>query len=1065
MSNVISLYPNAGGGSSTSTSSAKLTEDRLNLFCPSTWSEITKDYDIPTFEYFGFSRGGALPANAGDARWLVVGTELHAVTGITSSLLSTGINLLVYSDQSLNKYQSLHQDTGTFVYITEDDEDGLTTYLTSVTGGTNDMRWYTDNGGELGDLILTSVPFYIDPNYAISPFYDLLTTIEGYYKNISSWFFGVDAATHYIADTDLANYTFNHNEKNYNGSSAWVDADGTGEELTRKAELPIGSDLIIYNDRQWSNTEYSDNDDGFVYAYSDSCIVIWKGEMEDIGNDVCDFAFADLTDETEVIKHEMHNNFILEIPYVDEINAPLTTLFKFAGEYKNKGRLLGLPNVDDTETKNNDFHITAEIILPYRKGTLTCELKYVTDGDISFMQGIAEINTGRYLYIRAMDNALFDYYDSPLFSGFVENYGTSAIAMFVADATTYTDNNLHDFIDNVLFYAWSESGTTLYLRNLTKVMINTPSFSNLSYIESDKTPTTSDILTGKEAWANGVKIVGEGAGGGGSSAEYNKIYFNASDLTQNTSPAFYYISNSFLLGINATTFADITGNINIGGTDYSITFEYDETQEYMIATKTVGTTDYIIYLRDNYKCVTGSVSAEYGNSIILLDAKISGSYTTIPTDFVLTLPVPNTTNSILASKTISGDYDSFDDGYAGVREVTAPADTSGYTRVSGVPDGAALLAAATNITVGEVEYMPIYILINYANTLSDTYTKTGTGVSTGADAYLFSDAPTTIEVGTSVTHTWDLADDIVTVEGMKCRWVMAYAVKAGYVRTTISIHLLKPFELIGGTNLIAYGVISGGSSGTSANYYLRFIDLSASSYYSNNVSVSYAFSYLWAMRELILPENTTTLSATASIQECRALIKLTASGLTTISNNYCVYLCQVVASINLPELVTITGTDCFAQMRGNITKLDLPKLTTVSGVRCFQTMYNLEEFNAPLLATVNALGFCTENPALKYIDLSSVSTLTGSSSAMLNYCKYVKLDNGFNISGWGFTGVVTKDIQWFYDLAGWLADRSSGTAGTIILGADNLAILNSLYLEDGTTPLTSIYDAKNWTRS
>lgn len=38
-----------------------------------------------------------------------------------------------------------------------------------------------------------------------------------------------------------------------------------------------------------------------------------------------------------------------------------------------------------------------------------------------------------------------------------------------------------------------------------------------SFVETAKVPTADDIMTGKEAWANGVKVVGEGSGGGGGS--------------------------------------------------------------------------------------------------------------------------------------------------------------------------------------------------------------------------------------------------------------------------------------------------------------------------------------------------------------------------------------------------------------------------------------------------------------------------------------------------------------------------------------------------------------------
>lgn len=485
---VRSLYPNLSGKSSASTGNGSLTEDRLNLFCHSSWDKITKSYDVETLQY-NECLTGSLPSNADDARWLVVGTSTYAVTGIGNVNLGSGVSLVMLIDQSYSRYGELVSQSGAgyYFYLMEDTAGDLLSYLQSVHGGTDDFRWYADDNGALGDLIKVANIIYHDDEYVIEQFYEIETHTEGYYKNLTTYF-GDDATNHYIDDADLNNITYQLNGTSYNGSSAWADADGTGTELTRRAESLLdvdGFDLIIYNGKIWSNTEYANNDDGFT-DYAGSCIVLWLCS----DNIINDFMITDLSDETAVIKHEMHNNFVLQVPYIDEVYAPTVVQYQSSGEYKNKGYLLGLPAVGDTEELNSDFHITAEIVLPYRKGTLTCELSYVTDGDISFMQGIAEINSGRYLYIRAMDNALFEYTtDTTLFSGFTANDGTSAVAMFVADINTITDNDLHEVIDNVISYAWSESGTVVYLSEITKVMINTPSQNNMGGTGSTETTT------------------------------------------------------------------------------------------------------------------------------------------------------------------------------------------------------------------------------------------------------------------------------------------------------------------------------------------------------------------------------------------------------------------------------------------------------------------------------------------------------------------------------------------------------------------------------------------------
>ena len=540
------------------------------------------------------------------------------------------------------------------------------------------------------------------------------------------------------------------------------------------------------------------------------------------------------------------------------------------------------------------------------------------------------------------------------------------------------------------------------------------------------------------------------SGGGGSGAEYNKIYFNASDFTSVTieGDQYYYINNDFLLGIvppftgATSTDRNISAFWQAGGTDYSTTFTCSdpETDTILAAGNIIGSMIYSARIEDNKIWDGTDYVTSYGKSYVILSFMYPiGTYWTIPTDFVLSIPVPNTTNSILASKTISGDYDSFDDGYAGVREVTgAGGGDYGYQRVSGVPDGAALLAAATDITVGEVEYMPIYILINYANTLSNTYKKIGTGVSSGADAYLFSDAPSTLEVGASVAHTWDLDEDIATVEGWKCRWVIAYAVKAGYASTLINWQNNSiTFEFIGGSNLVLASASTLLSENNSFNRVVFYYNLKLSAFVNNTCTGGLGYG-TYTLVEAVFPDSLLSLTANGAFRNSKVK-KITALGLTSV--NALLIGGDSILKLSLPNLTT-TGADGFVDSAWSITELNLPNLTTISTGRFLYDTYNL-----------------------KYVDISSVTNIGYKNANFCNYVRYIKLKDGFNISAVNFTGVVTKNIQWFYDLAGWLADRSSGTAGTIILGAANIAILNSLYLEDGTTPLTSIFDAKNWTRS
>ena len=79
--------------------------------------------------------------------------------------------------------------------------------------------------------------------------------------------------------------------------------------------------------------------------------------------------------------------------------------------------------------------------------------------------------------------------------------------------------------------------------------------------------------------------------------------------------------------------------------------------------------------------------------------------------------------------------------------------SDGYVRVAGVPDGENIIANAEIIESGGINYYPIAYIALYDINQTINFTKTGSGISTGADAYIFSDEPNTLYIG-DTTHTF-----------------------------------------------------------------------------------------------------------------------------------------------------------------------------------------------------------------------------------------------------------------------------------------------------------------------
>ena len=373
--------------------------------------------------------------------------------------------------------------------------------------------------------------------------------------------------------------------------------------------------------------------------------------------------------------------------------------------------------------------------------------------------------------------------------------------------------------------------------------------------------------------------------------------------------------------------------------------------------------------------------------------------------------------SDIVSKTFTanGTYNATDEGHDGYNPVTV-AVPDGYIRPTGAPDMNAIVAEAPDIVDGGITYKPIYGIAEMDTVSGATFSKTGTGVSTGADAYVFSDDLGTIHVGTSVAHTFDPAYDIATSEGWKARYVIMYATAANKAAATgITVNLYNyraTFEFIGASGtLFSDSTSLFGCSTDAACRSIRYVDISACSFRNNTIEASFFMCQCGALKEIKLPESITTVSGVRFCKECYSL-----------------------------------------------TTLSLPNLTTVSGYAFCSTCYSLTTLSLPNLTTVNGLSFCRVCYSLSYMDLSAVTSLTNTNVDTLGYCRYITLPTDFDIGGCNFTGVsgYTKSWEWLnVELPAKLKDNSGGTAKTMTLGAANIALI-------GATAAATIA-AKNWT--
>lgn len=400
----------------------------------------------------------------------------------------------------------------------------------------------------------------------------------------------------------------------------------------------------------------------------------------------------------------------------------------------------------------------------------------------------------------------------------------------------------------------------------------------------------------------------------------------------------------------------------------------------------------------------------------------------------------------------------------------------GYVRTQGVPNGEEIIANASVIENGGINYYPIYYVCLYDILTTETFKKTwsdpvtGDNASSGADAFVFSDEPLTLYVG-DTTHTFNTANDYATVESWKCRYVIMYATEANKnVSTGITVNLgtkTNIFEIIGSQYLILSNTSALSHVSNEGLPNLQYANLQTSDF-DNSISDNFCVNS-YSLQSLLLP-------AVTSIGNnfCSGSVKLEVLNIVGVNNigTDCFSNCKKLKSLNLPNLTSI-GDRAFNNCVG-LKSLYLPNLTSTNIGFC-SNCESLELLSVPNLTNITS-GFCG-NCALKSLELPMITTIeddfcnscynllyykipntltsiTSSEYASLSNTKFIELPDDFNLDNCNFS-YSEFSTTWFTHLAQQLKDNSSGTAKTMTLGAANIALI--------PIDIATAISNKNWT--
>lgn len=407
-----------------------------------------------------------------------------------------------------------------------------------------------------------------------------------------------------------------------------------------------------------------------------------------------------------------------------------------------------------------------------------------------------------------------------------------------------------------------------------------------------------------------------------------------------------------------------------------------------------------------------------------------------------------------------------------------------YNRPSWYPDIKSILNSAIEITKDGVTYFPAYIMLFnnlYTETAFYKLSNATSGAvnyykSTGGDAVLCSDRcnndisnanADALEVGTTTIHTWDTSKDISDPNEKdlnKVRWAIVYT-KSKTLAIPNSISGWKDcLEIVtGNVTLGSQSMLGNGNSENSSILYIeiqpttKWTDMSTDSLSklkkliilivdSAGLKFSSNLDGCDSLKFLRLPAGDIHTTFASSLNALEVL-HIPAGASYTYNSAQFLTKCYSLKTLIMPEGFNfIAGLSSAYNIRRVV--VSGTNLTGSSSSTSFLgSAYVLEELIFDTNSTKLDLRYCAGSAfSLRYIKIpSSVKELL-ISAASLRYVTYIELFNDFDISALNFTGRVTKELQWLRDLCLWLKDRTGETANTIIIGPDNLANAERLWL-------------------
>lgn len=441
-----------------------------------------------------------------------------------------------------------------------------------------------------------------------------------------------------------------------------------------------------------------------------------------------------------------------------------------------------------------------------------------------------------------------------------------------------------------------------------------------------------------------------------------------------------------------------------------------------------------------------------------------------------------------------------------------------YSSPSWYPDIKKILEDAQDIVVGSTTYYPLYAMVLANIDAEDSFIQTAKDSAnmhygTGCSAYIFSDTvnndinnadSSTLQIGASVSHTWDSTKDYKDYSDETCvavRWVVCYHTS----RTTkivVSPGNLPVKEMyVGECSLSEYSFTccsANGSPGVTWRNYVNSIILSDATDYttmtmynpsSTSLTKYYNFFYVMSfLQTLILPKlktitnfsNMSTINTGGTLYGLNSLTNLQLPALQTISftainSVYVLGNCQRLKSLNLPALTTITSTNNVYVLSGliGLKSLNLNSSLSVSGNAVALgsgTTYLIEgSINLPMVTkatsaifyritniflppTQSSAAFTCSVYSKKCKKISIPSSYTNTTwISGFGLVPYIELFNNFDIDGCSFSSIYRSD-SWLVDLCGWLKDNSETEAKTITLGSNLITRGNNIYI---------LYDSEN----